>query len=85
MTNIRNLVVCCVAMAAAVVAQSALAQDDLDNLLKDLEAEAAESAEAPAAKAEEAPAEKAGEAPAAEVKAASAEKAGEKPAEAALA
>ena len=46
MTNLRNLVACGMAMAAAAVVQFAFAQDDLDNLLKALESEAeADSAE----------------------------------------
>ena len=50
MTNIKNLFAVSAAMAALVASQSVFAQDDLDNLLKDLESEA--SAKKPAAKAE---------------------------------
>ena len=52
MTNKRNVVAWCVAMAFAVVSISAVAQDDLDSLLKDLETESGEKAATPA-KAEE--------------------------------
>ena len=52
MTNKRNVVAWCVAMAFAVVSISAVAQDDLDSLLKDLESESGEKAATPA-KAEE--------------------------------
>ena len=50
MTNIKNLFAVSAAVAALVASQSVFAQDDLDNLLKDLESEA--SAKKPAAKAE---------------------------------
>ena len=49
MTNIKNLFAVSAAVAALVASQSVFAQDDLDNLLKDLESEA--SAKKPAAKA----------------------------------
>ena len=48
MTNKRNVVAWCVAMAFAVVSISAVAQDDLDSLLKDLETESGEKAATPA-------------------------------------
>ena len=53
MTNMRKYLVLGVAMAFAVVTGLAFAQDDLDDLLKDLEAETAKPAEkaAPAAEA----------------------------------
>ena len=50
MTNIKNLFAVSAAVAALVASHSVFAQDDLDNLLKDLESEA--SAKKPAAKAE---------------------------------
>ena len=50
MTNMRKYLVLGVAMASAIVTGLAFAQDDLDDLLKDLEAETTKpkSAEAPA-------------------------------------
>ena len=66
MTNMRNVIAWCVAMVFAVVSWSVVAQDDLNSLLKDLESESTEKAEAKAeakpeaeveAKAEEAKAE----------------------------
>ena len=61
MTNIRNFVAIGATMAAVAMGGNALAQDDLDNLLKDLEGETAKKPAAqPAAKVE---------APAAEAKA----------------
>ena len=70
MTNIRNFVAIGATMAAVAMGGNALAQDDLDNLLKDLEGETAKKPAAqPAAKAEAPAAEVKVEAPAAEVKA----------------
>lgn len=70
MTNFKKIVACSAALAMSVTSLSVSAQDDLDDLLKDLEGEAAK----PAAKAEatvEAPrAESAAEAPKAEAPAA---------------
>ena len=54
MTYKMNVVAWCVAMAFAVVSMSAVAQDDLDSLLKDLESESGGKAAAPA-KAESIP------------------------------
>ena len=53
MTNMRNVIAWCAAMAFAVVTWSAVAQDDLDSLLKDLESESGEKAAAPAKAAAE--------------------------------
>ena len=74
MTNIRNFVAIGATMAAVAMGGNALAQDDLDNLLKDLEGETAKKPAAqPAARAEapaaEVKAEVKAKAPAAEVKA----------------
>jgi len=71
MKNLKTIVACTAAAAMSIASLSALAQDDLDDLLKDLEGETAK----PAAKAA-APAEKA-DAPASTAE----EKADEKPAE----
>ena len=73
MTNIRNFVAIGATMAAVAMGGNALAQDDLDNLLKDLEGETAKKPAAqPTAKVEapaaEAKAEVKVEAPAAEAK-----------------
>ena len=51
MTNIRNLFAVSATVAALVATHNVFAQDDLDNLLKDLENEA--GAKKPAAKTEE--------------------------------
>ncbi len=66
MTNFKKIVACGAALAMSVTALNVSAQDDLDDLLKDLEGEAAKpAAKADAPKAEEPAAEKA-EAPKAE-------------------
>ncbi len=61
MTNFKKIVACSAALAMSVTSLSVSAQDDLDDLLKDLEGEAAkpaakaEAVEAPTAKAEAEP------------------------------
>ena len=56
MTNFRNFVAASATLALVAVGQNAFAQDDLDDLLKDLEADTSEPAAVEPAKAEPAPA-----------------------------